>query len=250
MKDFEAFKKQILAELDKIKDNSDEKVKDVFSKVTEMFDSSKFDNKELAAEPTVTEESTPAEPKKEDKPEAEAKEEVKADAKEEVKEEAKEPVVEDKKEDDDKVAAELSAVVSEKLKQASLELSTKEESLSVDNELIAVKDAKIVELQAELKVFTDKVELELKVTKDQKVSHLIELYAGLGLSKNRETIELAFNEEQIDKLTIDLAAMQPSNKSVAKPKRQTSVTSTIELNANKVEKITDQSQVDTLFANF
>jgi hypothetical protein len=237
MEKFEEFKKKVLAELDKLKGIDNEAVKTIYTNVTDLF--GEVEDKKVEAtkddakvEPKV--EAKVEEPKVDDKVEAKVEEPKKEEAKVEEK-------VEDKVED----KIQLSAKVSDKLKEAAMELSRKDDVIATKDHILSEKDKQIVELSAELEKYKEAEQLELAKKLDEKVDSVIELFSNLGIQKSRDALTSVYNEEQLDKLAIDLSAMIPAKVANSKPMR--SVPKQIELNSAREEKITDKSIYNDLF---
>lgn len=267
MKDFEKFKKQVLAELDKLKEIDNEKVKTVYNKVTTLFNESK-DAKDVKDEKKEDEKDSKkdSDNKKDKNPKDDESKVNEKNEKSNNKDEStitkdnklseentkvNDNKVEDSKktesDDNKKTDAELSDDISKKLKEAAMELSRKDEILVAKDHLLAEKDKQIVELESAIKKYKDAEQLELNKKKEEKVDNLIELYASLGIKKDKAVIKSMFNEEQIDKLAIDLSAMVPQ-KATSKPNR--SVPKQLELNDGKVKKgkrLTDSEKLNILF---
>ena len=242
--------KNIRAELAKLKDVEDEKVKEIYTNLTsyvekldkpvdeksedskkvedkkeeEKVEESKEEKKEEKKE--ESEKETEKEPKTEEKP---VKEEVKEEPKEEVKEVPEENSEEIKKEE-----VQLSKKVSEKLNEAALELQKFDQELKVKEEVISTQKQQIVKLSAQLKKYHDIEKIELEKKYDVKINQLIELYNNIGIKKEAVELKSNFNEEQINTLIIDLSAVIPAQKMISKPKRLTEVS--LELNNKQIER--------------
>ena len=250
----------IKQELAKLKGAEEKSIQAFYEQATTLV-------KDLTSKPAEGEEDKKEEPKKEseEKPKEEKKEEKsetiekkeeaeeKVDGKEEKVDEKpeevkSEEVKEAEKKVEDKKESELSRDVSAKLKEAALELDRQ-------SELLTVKDVKIAELSAELKKYKDAEQLELEKAYDIKVGSLVELYASLNIKKDSLELKENFNEEQIDKLIIDLSAMQPT-KVISKPvvRRQTTVSADLELNrsnnTSKEKGMTEAQRANEIFNLF
>lgn len=138
---------------------------------------------------------------------------------------------------------ELSAKVSAKLDEAAIELNRMEKDLQAKDEVIAGYQAKIAELEADLKVYKDAEAQELANKFDAKVDKLVELYANIGIKKDPVELKNTFNEEQIDKMTIDLSAIG-IKKPVNAGKRETTVSPDLELSAHKPARKREMTELE------
>ncbi len=252
---------KIKVEVSKLKDIDNEAVQKVYAKLSEYV---KVDAKEDAPKEKESEEKSkeekPTESQEEDKVESEVKDTDKAEPEEkkeevkveEKKEEPKEDVSKKAEEAEQKVESELSAEVSNKLKEAALELGRLEKNITAKEEVIKIQKSKMIELEAELSKYKKIEELELQKKVDLKINKLVELYNGLGMKKDAETIKLAFDEKQVDQLIIDLSAMKPSVSERAV--RKTRLSSELELSkfaAKPIEQApSDKEQANALFGIF
>ncbi len=235
--------KNIRAELDKLKDIKDEKVKTIYDNLTSYVEKlePKIPKEDTGDNVDDEEAEEVVKEKKDDKEtEAEAEETPKEEeTAEEVKEEpAKETPEEPSEEVEEKVdkvtEKELSMEVSSKLKDAAIELQKFEADNKAKDEVIIAYKSQVTELTAQLEAYHNAERLELEKMYDNKVNMLIELYSNLKITKTVDEIKSNFKEEQVDKLIVDLSAMQIP-KVQAKARRLTQVS--LELNENMPQKI-------------
>lgn len=245
----EEYIKKIETELAKLRNIDNKQVKEVYTNVELILSDMKPVDKEVEKEEVEDkkeeEKPTTKDEKSEDKPEKETESEEKSEEpKEEVKEESKEV----KEETNSK--KELNLKVSEKLSEAAIELSKFEKDIKAKEEVIEAYKIQVTELSVELETYKEVERIELQAKFDIKVNTLIELYNNLGIKKESSEIKTNFNEEQIDKLTIDLSAMLPKKvETKTSAKRLTPVSVDLELSKHtkKSKKLSDADIAQTLF---
>jgi len=274
MKDMKIILEEMKAELEKLSTVKNKVVKEALTvlnekvlkleeiKIPEEATEKKVEEKEESEEKDESEESTEetdveakedateeVKDESEEKEESDVEENAEEDSKEEVAKDEK-PVESEKKDDvqlnaepvDKSMAIELSKEVAGKLEEASIELNKLHKEIDAKTDIIDGYKNKIIELQKEIKTYKETEQLELDKQFDMKSTRLIELYSKLKVSKTKDDFQ-NFSEDQLDKLIIDLSAMQNS---VSRPVRQTVVSASLELdNYNKIEKKKELTAADT-----
>lgn len=243
---------KVKAELDKLKDIEDDKVKEIYSTLSELVSveiSSESSSEENTEESATTETESTEESTEENSVEKNNEEESAEvtteksgqnnDENEKISTEEGTPASEQ----------ELSYQVVKKLDEAAIELKKYEDIVASKEEIILVQNQKIVELTAELDKYK---ETENKIKEDAlntKIDSLVELYAAIGMKKDAIELKANFNESQIDNLIIDMTNIAGSakNKIESKPVRITKIQGTnLEL-SNKKNEITEADRVKLLF---
>ena len=270
MTDVQDIIKKVKEELDKLRDVDNDKVKEVITgldkyvasldlpaeetteeveaeETTEETEKAKEEETEAETEETkeeTEEETTEEEEKAEEEPEAKDEEEAK-DGKEEA-----EPVEETKEEPNvEESEKELSMEVSEKLKEAAVEMGRFEKELKAKDEVIGAHKAKITELNKELDVYKEQEQIELEKMRALKLNRLVELYKDLGIKKDIAELKKEFSQEQINKLIIDLSAV--NNVRVEKKSvRETKLSPELELNKYTTPKKNSMNEEDRARAIF
>lgn len=259
---------KIEEELLKLKEVDNSIAKDVLDNVNEYLSEVKAEIE--TGEETSKEEETEIEDNSKEEPEAPAEGETKEEVKEEKEEKKEEPVEDTKEETTEKPVKEdtevtqeeettkdnpeeLSLDIAKKLKEAALELSKFESEIASKEEIISSYKQRITELEAELETYKESEKLELQKKYESKVNSLVELYKKLGIEKEQSHLMELFNEDQIDKMIVDLSAIVPKQSEPAqKSVRATRLSEGLELSkytktTKKPKEMNETDRANVLF---